>query len=163
MMRRWLPHPSMSVFILGTWLLLNQSLALGHVILGALLGLFLAKVFQQLEPPRLRVRNHHLLLSLAARVAYDIVRSNLAVLRIILSRRTHDVRSGFVRIPLQLTDRYGLALLSCIITSTPGTIWMSYQPEEGVLLIHVFDLVDEAVWIQTITDRYETPLRRIFE
>ena len=69
----------------------------------------------------------------------------------------------FVSVPLQLTDPYGLALLACIITATPGTIWMSYRPVDNLLLIHVFDLVDEQAWVSTVTERYERPLREIFE
>jgi multicomponent K+:H+ antiporter subunit E len=153
----------MSAFVLATWLLLNQTVALGHVLLGAVLGVVVAQAFTRLDPPPLRVRNHHLIPVLAAVVLYDIVRSNLALLRIILVGRKRPVRSGFVRIPMQLTDHYGLAILACIITSTPGTIWMSYQADRSILLIHVFDLVDEETWILTIKSRYETPLREIFE
>ena len=68
-----------------------------------------------------------------------------------------------VTIPLQLKDPYGLAILACIITATPGTIWMSYRPADGQLLIHVFDLIDETEWVRTVTQRYEAPLREIFE
>lgn len=163
MMARWLPYPAMSVFILAVWLLLNQSLALGHVILGSILGVALSVLLARLELPALNIRNHHLLLVLAARVAADIVRSNIALLVIILGGRDSQVTSGFVRVPLVLTNGYGLAILACIITSTPGTIWMSYEARERVLLIHVFDLVDEETWIRTVLDRYERPLLKVFE
>ena len=162
-MKRWLPYPAMTVFIAVVWLLLNQSLAPGHILVGVVLGVVLSRFMRRLELPPLKMRRVHVLLVLAARVAADIVRSNLAVLAIILSGRRRQMRSGFVRVPLVLTNGYGLAVLACIITSTPGTIWMSYEAKERVLLIHVFDLVDEAVWIRTILDRYERPLREVFE
>jgi multicomponent K+:H+ antiporter subunit E len=162
-MKRWLPYPAMAGFILVAWLLLNQSLAPAHLILGALLALVLSTLMGRLDLPPVKIRNPQLIPRLAGRVAWDIVRSNVAVFKIILSGRYRQVRSGFVRVPLVLTDGYGLALLACIITSTPGTIWMSYESKERVLLIHVFDLVDEAAWIRTITERYERPLREIFE
>jgi multicomponent K+:H+ antiporter subunit E len=161
--RRWLPYPSLTGFVFVAWLLLNQSLSPGHLLLGALLGLSVAAVLRRLAPPTLRMRNRHRLLILAGRVGWDIVHANFALLQIILSGRARRVRSGFVRVPLELTDPYGLALLACIITSTPGTIWMSYESREGILLIHVFDLVDESVWIRTILERYEQPLREVFE
>ena len=163
MMRRWLPHPAMTALLVATWLLLNQSLAPGQILLGAAIGVVLGKTFERLGPPRARIRKPHLIPVLAARVLHDIVRSNLAVMRIVLSGRARHIHSGFVRVPLLLTSPYGLALLACIITSTPGTVWVSYEPEEGILLIHVFDLVDESTWIDTITRRYEAPLRDIFE
>jgi multicomponent K+:H+ antiporter subunit E len=95
-------------------------------------------------------------------VIVDIVRSNLAVARLIL-RRGNDVHSGFVAIPLTLTDRHGLAVLACIITSTPGTIWVSYDSNRNILLIHVLDLVDEQAAIEAIKQHYERPLLEIFQ
>jgi multicomponent K+:H+ antiporter subunit E len=80
----------------------------------------------------------------------------------VLSRRDRSV-SGFVEIPLELTDPYGLAALACIITSTPGTVWVRHDPEERRLLIHVLDVVDEEGWIRSIQQRYERPLLEIFE
>jgi multicomponent K+:H+ antiporter subunit E len=56
-----------------------------------------------------------------------------------------------------------LAVLACIITSTPGTIWVDFDSAKGRLMIHVLDLVDEATWIHTIKDRYERLLLEIFE
>ncbi len=162
-MRRLLPYPAMSLFVMVTWLVLNQSLAPGHILLGAALGVALGALFGRLQPPPLKIRNRRLLLRLVVRVVGDVIRSNLALLLILVGARPRQVRSGFVTIPLQLTDPYGLAVMACIITATPGTIWMSYRARDGLLLIHVFDLIDEAVWIRTITERYEAPLREIFE
>ncbi len=161
-MKRWLPYPTLSLFILATWLVLNQSLAPGHLLLGAGLGLALGFAFRSLQPPPLRIRHRGLLLRLVLRVTADVIRSNLALLRIIVGGRSRSVTSGFVSVPLDLTNPYGLAVLACIITATPGTIWMSYETQDRILLIHVFDLVDEAEWIRTITERYAQPLQEIF-
>ncbi len=162
MIRRWLPYPVLSALLLVIWLLFNQSLAPGTILLGALLGVALARVFGLLQPPKARLRNYPLLGLLFARVVSDIFRSNLAVARIVL-RRERRMRSGFVEIPLTLTDRHGLVVLACIITSTPGTIWVSYDSSLNILLIHVLDLVDEKTWIQTIKQRYERLLLEIFQ
>jgi len=162
-MRRWLPYPALSVILLAIWLVLNQSLAPAHLLVGAALGVGLGKVFGLLRPPELRLRNHHKLLILAALVAFDIVRSNLAVAKIIILGRSRATTSGFVSIPLRLTDPYGLVVLACIITSTPGTIWVSYDAGNGILLIHVLDLVDETTWIETIGHRYERLLLEVFQ
>ena len=71
--------------------------------------------------------------------------------------------AGFVAIPLELRDRTGLAVLSCIVTSTPGTAWAEYDSQSGVLLIHVLDLIEEQDWIDLIKTRYEATLQEIFE
>ena len=69
---------------------------------------------------------------------------------------------GFVEIPLELRDPYGLAMLACIITSTPGTLWVDFNEASGTLTIHVLDLVDQTEWVRTIKGRYERLLLEIF-
>lgn len=161
-MKRALSHPWMAGFLLLVWLFLQRSLAPGTWLSGALLALGLSWAYGRLAPPAVRVRHLPTLLRLFARVAADIVRSNFAVARVVLGRRRR-VHAGFVAIPLDLTDAHGLALLACIITSTPGTIWVEHDPQRNVLLIHVLDLVDETVWVQAIKRRYEQPLLRVFQ
>jgi multicomponent K+:H+ antiporter subunit E len=162
MIRRWLPYPILSLLLLAIWLVFKQSLAPATILLGALLGIALAKVFGLLRPPQAHVHNYRLFAPLFLRVVRDIFRSNIVVARIIL-RRERRMHSGFVAIPLALTDRYGLAVLACIITSTPGTIWVNYDSRANILLIHVLDLVDEQAWIDTIKQRYESLLLEIFQ
>ena len=66
-----------------------------------------------------------------------------------------QVRSGFLEIPLDLRDDHGLAVLACIVTSTPGTVWAGLSPDRATLTLHVLDLRDEDAWIRTIKQRYE--------
>ena len=162
MIARWLPYPLLSTALAGTWMVLNQSAAPGTILLGAVLGIAMGRAYGLLQPPKTRVRRPGAALRLFARVMLDIARSNLAVARLILSGR-REVNSGFVAIPLTLVDRHGLAVLACIITSTPGTVWVSYDARARLLLIHVLDLADEDTWIATIQGRYESLLLEIFE
>lgn len=162
MIARILPYPLLSAMLALVWMVLNQSMAPGTILLGALLGVVLARAYGVLQPPRARARKPWTAVRLFGRVVVDITRSNLAVARLILAGR-RKVNSGFVAIPLALTDRHGLAVLACIITSTPGTVWVSYDARGSVLLIHVLDLVNEDTWIETIQRRYESLLLEIFE
>lgn len=160
-MKRWLPHPWMASVLVVAWLLLAGRMTPGTLLVGVLLAVALARLFDRLEPPPVRVRRIGLLAVLAARVIGDIIRSNLAVAWIITLRRRR-ANSGFVTIPLALEHRYALALLACIITATPGTIWVSHDATRRLLVIHVLDLDDESVWIASIKRRYEAPLLEIF-
>jgi len=160
-MTRWLPHPWFALWLLVAWLLLQQSLAASTIVLGIVLALALSWALGKLELPRVRVRSLGTLLVLLVRVLGDIVRSNIAVARIIVSPKPRFT-SGFVTIPLEITSPYALALLACIITATPGTIWVSHDSLRRVLVIHVLDVVDETIWIAHIKRRYEQPLLRIF-
>lgn len=162
-MTRWLPYPLLSLALLGLWLLLNQSLSAGQIILGIVLGIGGALALTALEPPKLRLRRPGAILELSFLVLKDIVRSNIAVAQIILGSRRKDMSSGFLTIPLDLRAPHGLATLAIIITATPGTLWVDFDGDQGLLTIHVLDLIDENAWITTIKQRYERRLREIFE
>lgn len=163
-MRRWLPSPLMSGLLLATWLLLNQSVAPGQVLLGALLAIGLPLLALPLQPAGFpRVPRPVALFRLLAWALVEIVRSAINVSRIILFGSRKGLNSQFIRIPLDLRNPYGLALLSCLINSTPGTVWVELMSDTNELTLHVFDLHDEQWWIDTIKSRYERPLIEIFE
>jgi multicomponent K+:H+ antiporter subunit E len=156
--------PVMVLGLAGLWLMLNQSLAPGHVVLGLLLSLALAWFGSTLRPLRSRLHRLDQAALLLLVVLRDIVRSNLGVARIVLGTvRSSQVRSGFLQVPLELRDPHGLAALAAILTSTPGTVWVGLSADGSRLTVHVLDLKDEDEWIRLIKDRYERPLRRIFE
>ena len=161
-MTRLVPFPIASASLLVLWLLLNQTLSLGHILFGGAVGLIGGWALAALRPPKARPRRLVAIFRLAAFVFADIVRSNFAVARIILGLERRPWTSGFLQIPLELRDPYGLATLACIITSTPGTLWVDFNEANGNLTIHVLDLVDTTEWIRTIKERYERLLLEIF-
>ncbi len=162
-MQRWLPFPLLTLALLGAWLLLNESIAMGTVLLGGAFAVFLSRYLLLLEIPRTRLRRLGAVVRLMFVVLAEIVRSNNAVARIILWRGRRQRSSGFVQIPLEMRNPYGLAALACIITATPGTLWVEYDSTRSIMLLHVLDLVDDEVWVKTIKERYEKELMEIFQ
>lgn len=163
-MKRWLPSPVLTVSLLLVWLLLNQTIDLAHWLLGGALGIVAPLVSRPLQPHgHARIRRPLALLRLLWFSAIEIIRSCFNVTQIILLRRSADVNSQFIRVPLNLRSPHGLALLSCLINSTPGTVWVDLLPEKHELLLHVFDLHDETWWVDTIKMRYERPIIEVFE
>ncbi len=161
-MSLFLPFPIMSAAVLILWLLLNQSLSAGHILLGAAAALATGWALYVLEVPKARVRRFGAIFRLVAFVIVDIVRSNIAVARIILALRPRSRSSGFVEIPLELRSPHGVMILACIITATPGTLWVDFDEANGTLTIHILDLIDPAEWRRTIKGRYERLLLEIF-
>jgi multicomponent K+:H+ antiporter subunit E len=149
--------------LLVIWLLLNQTVGIGQILVGLVLGFCAPLAMTALGLPKAGMRRPLAMARLAGLVVTDIVRSNIAVARIILRPGPAAPSSGFINIPLDLRSPYALAVLACVITSTPGTIWVSFDPAGRILTIHVLDLVDESVWIRTIKHRYERLLLEIFE
>lgn len=164
-MRRWLPSPLVSGILLLLWLVLQQSMDPATVLLGAILAigvpLLTRPFFHPIGFPRFI--KPLLLIPLLSMAWLEIVRSCFNVSRIILFAKAEGLNSQFIRIPLDLQNPYGLALLSCLVNMTPGTVWVEILPEKYELALHVFDLHDEQWWIDTIKTHYEKPLIDIFE
>jgi multicomponent K+:H+ antiporter subunit E len=156
--------PLLVLGLTGCWLLLNETLSPGQILLGLVLAIVLGLAAAALRPLHARLKRFDLAALLALTVFKDIVRSNIAVARVVLGlERRREIHSGFLRIPLDLRDPHGLAALAVIVTSTPGTVWVGLSPEGDTLTLHVLDLQSESEWIELIKQRYERPLMRIFE
>lgn len=160
MMRRLVPFPLLALFLFGMWVLLT-GFSPGHILLGTVVALLVSRVMLTLRPQRPRIRFSMAMIRLATIVVADIVRSNIAVAKIVLFRPATQ-RSGFIQFPTELRNPYALAALSVIITATPGTLWLQHDAQRHIVLIHVLDLVDEAEWVALIKNRYERLLMEIF-
>lgn len=163
-MTRWLPHPLMALVLLVAWLLLTGSASPGAFLLGGVLAVAGSWAFAALAPAKARLHRLSVVPGLLRDVFVEVVRSNNAVARIILRPgRARVHRSGFVRVPLDMRDPYGLAALACILTATPGTVWVEYDSAEGTMLIHVLDLIDREEWVRIVKAKWERRLMEIFE
>lgn len=159
---RW--PKALIITLIVIWLLLNQTLAPGHILLGTVFAIALAWASRYLRPLQPNMKRYWLIPPLLVLVLLDIIRSNINVARIVLGLvRDRKVTAGFVRIPLDLRDPHGLAVLAGIVTSTPGTVWAGLDHTGRHLTLHVLDLRDEAEWIRWIKLRYERLLIRIYE
>ncbi|MCJ8320406.1 MAG: Na+/H+ antiporter subunit E [Colwellia sp.] len=169
----WLPSPFLSLLLFIVWLFLNNSVSNGHIVLAIILAIIIplaTKPFRTKQPliikPGLAFR--HLLL-----VLYDIITANVQVAILILGP-TKKLTPGFVKVPLDLTHSMPITILASTVSLTPGTVsaevypWNESltedeEPQERFLLIHVLNLEDEQALINTIKERYEAPLKEIFQ
>ena len=149
-------------FLFVLWLVLNQSMSAGQVALGLALALWFTWAASRLRPLRARPRRLWKAVPLFLHVTADIIRSNVAVARLILNPGPNDFSPGFIMIPLTMRDPHGLAMLACIVTYTPGTVWVELTDDHR-LKLHVLDLQHEGDWIKLVQERYERPLMEIFE
>ncbi|WP_287815162.1 Na+/H+ antiporter subunit E [Pseudomonas sp.] len=162
-MKRLFPAPLLSLACGSLWLLLNLSLSAGNVLLGVVLGVLAPLLMRSLRPLPVRIRKPGVILRLLGRVGLDVVVSNLQVAWGVLNLGRRPPRSAFVKVPLDLRDANGLAALSTITTVVPGTVWSELALDRSILLMHVFDLDDEARFIAHFKATYERPLMEIFE
>ena len=159
---RYLPAPMLSLILLITWLLMVRSLAFGQILLGVALAIGIPLLTRRFWLPFPRVKHPIKLLRFLLSVLGDIVVANLHVSLLILSPK-REPHPGFVEYPLQVKDRLAITLLANTITMTPGTVSTNIRLDQTSLLIHVLDMSDEQALIDEIYERYERPLKEIFE
>lgn len=153
--------PAQSLILFLVWLLLNNSLSPGQILLGALLALSIPLLVAPLQRPQPQVRRPGLALRYALRVVWDILVANFEVARRVLGP-TSTLRPAFVALPLDIEGELPLTLLASTISLTPGTLSADLSEDKRWLYIHVLHLTDEAALIAEIKQRYEAPLREIF-
>ena len=159
---RYLPAPALSLVLFVTWLLMVSSLAPGQVLLGLILALVIPLLIRGLWVPLPPIKHPIKLVLFFLRVLGDIVKANLQVSLLIWSPRRAP-QPGFVVYPLHVKDRMVITLLANTITMTPGTVSTNIRQDRSSLLIHALDMSDEKELIKEIQERYEKPLKEIFE
>lgn len=162
-MKRLLPSPWLSLGLLAGWLLLTRSFSPGQWLLGAAVAVAMPLLMAPLRPRPGPLRRWGVLLRLVLRVGRDVLGSALQVAGGVWRAQAHPPRGAFVVVPLDLHDLHALAALAMITAVVPGTVWSELAPDRSALLVHVFDLDDEAAFIQHFKTDYEQPLREIFE
>jgi multicomponent K+:H+ antiporter subunit E len=162
-MKRLLPSPWLSLALLGGWLLLTRSFSAGQWLLGITAAVLLPLLLAPLRPRPGPLRRWGTLLRLILRVGRDVLRSAAQVAFGVLCAGSHPPRGSFVVVPLELRDAHALAALVMITTVIPGTVWSELAADRSALLVHVFDVADEAAFIVHFKADYEQPLKEIFE
>lgn len=159
---KWLAHPSLSVLLAAAWLLLQQSLALPQLLTAAVLALALPWLLRGFLPEGRRLRRWPTALRLLVVVVWDIIASNITVARIVLTPRS-DPQPAWVPVALDLQDPSGITLFAMIITTTPGTVSCVVDEERRRIIVHALDCKDPAALAAQMKQRYERPLKEIFE
>ena len=161
-MRRLLPHPLLSVSLTILWLLLVNELSAGALVLGALLGWLIPFATSRFWPEQIRIRHTGVLLRFLGVFAVDIVRGSFHVAWLILKGPTR-LRPAFVEVPLALTTDLAISLLANTISLTPGTVSTRLAADKRTLVVHTIDTADAAALVAEIKQRYEAPLKQVFE
>jgi multicomponent K+:H+ antiporter subunit E len=158
----WFAHPWLSLLLAALWLLMQQSLAPAHLLSAAVLALAVPRLVHGFLGPASRVHSLPALARLCVVVLWDIVVSNAVVARIVLDPRAQP-RPGWVPVVLDTAHPTAVALFASIITMTPGTVSCIVDDERGEILVHALDCDDPQAMATQMKQRYERPLRQIFE
>ena len=159
--KRWLPSLPLATAVFCFWLLMNDAVTAGHVVMGLALALLIPPFAARLDREFARIGNLRGVPRMAGVLLLDIVRSNITVALQVLGPED-EITPGFVWLPLDIANIHGIAALTSMITLTPGTVSAALSDDRKFLLVHVLHLEDPQDLIDTIKRRYEAPLMEIF-
>lgn len=162
-MRKFLPHPWLSLLLAIAWLLMLNSLSAGGVAMAVLLGLAIPAFIAPFWPGRLKVRHGWPMVEYFLIVLWDITLANFHVARLVLFCRNRDLRPCWMAVPLDLETPEAISVLAATITLTPGTVSADLSTDRRYLLVHALDTGDPDAEIAQIKARYEERLKRIFQ
>ncbi|MEX2528700.1 MAG: Na+/H+ antiporter subunit E [Gemmatimonadota bacterium] len=156
------PHPILSLVLLGAWLLLNNSVHPRMILMGGVLALAIPLFTRAFWPDRPTICRPLSLVRFLPVFVWDVVIANLEVAWLIVNfRRT--LRPGWIVIPLDIRDPYAITTLANVISLTPGTVSSELGPGRATLLVHSLDVDDADAMVARIKNRYEKPIKEIFE
>ncbi len=162
MKSRLLPNPALTVMLTLLWMMLNNTLSPAHLVLGLFLGWAIPLLIRGFLVEIPKVRRPLKLCAFSLKVIYDIAIANVNVAKLVLGPRDR-LQPAFIEVPMAIEHPFVLAVLSTIISLTPGTVSASLRPDHKVLLIHALDAPDMDALVAEVKRRYETPLLEIFE
>ena len=159
--KRWLPSLPLSVTVFCFWLLMNDEISVGQVVMALVLALVIPPFAARLDREFARIGRLRSVPRMLGVLLWDIVQANVTVALQVLGPE-RKIRPGFIWVPLDIDNIHGIAALTSIITLTPGTVSSALSDDRRHLLVHVLNLDDADDVIRQIKTRDEAPLMEIF-
>jgi multicomponent Na+:H+ antiporter subunit E len=143
-----------------TWAALQGELNASNFVIGFLISGVIIYIFRQLFFSPRYFRKTALGVTLALVFIKELIKSNIAVLRVVMSPQLR-VRSGVIALPTELTSDLALTVLANMITLTPGTLTLDISPDRRYLFVHTLNLDDPEDVKQEIQLAFEVYLREL--
>jgi multicomponent K+:H+ antiporter subunit E len=163
MISRIVPHPYLTLLLVIVWQMLVNQVTTGSLLLGLALGLAIPILTAAYWPDRPKLRKPLKVAEYLLVVLWDICIASLVVARIILFRRSSQLNSAWITVPLDLRAPEAITVLAGTITMTPGTVSSDVSACGRALLVHCLDAPDPDAVRDEIKSRYERRLMEIFE
>lgn len=162
-MKRFFPHPLLTVLLTVVWLLLVNRFSWNSVLFGFFLGVLIPFFIRPYWPNMPRMRGPLKIADYFAVVLWDILIANINVAYLILFKRVGDLQPAWISVPLDLRTPEAITALAGTITLTPGTVSCDLSAQGHNLLVHCLHAPDPIAVRDEIKSRYERRLKEIFE
>jgi multicomponent Na+:H+ antiporter subunit E len=151
-----------------TWVLLNWSLDLEHIVIAVLVGILVSFISGDMfegKPKNFKnISRYFWFLYYIPLFIWECTKANIdAAYR--LAHPDLPIHPGIVKVKTSLRSDIGLSFLANSLTLQPGTMTVDIDKEAGFLYVHWMEVKTQDVQKATelIVGKFERILKRIFE
>lgn len=150
----------LNVFLAVVWMFIKVSYDPVTFIVGYFFGLLIIYLFRRFFSARFYLLRVWAVISLIFLFIKELVLSNIAVLKLVLSPKL-NIRPGIFALETQLKSDWEITLLSNLITLTPGTLVIDVSDDNKVIYIHTIDIEDAQEAIDSIKNSFEKAIMEV--
>ncbi len=150
----------LNIFIAFTWMFLGNSYTVSSFFGGYLIGLLMLFTLRRFFPRRFYLLNVIAAFKLLLIFIRELILSNIQIFKIIL-RPKLDIKPGIFALPTELKTDWEIAILSNLITLTPGTLVVDISDDRKLLYVHAMDIQDVKESIDSIKNTFEKAIMEV--
>ncbi|HMM34582.1 MAG TPA: Na+/H+ antiporter subunit E [Thermoanaerobaculia bacterium] len=149
-------------FLVFAWVAVTGEVTVGNLLEGAVLAGLLVLLLRIPVRRRVRLEQVPKALGLLLYFLKEIVLSNAAVARSLLSP-VSSLSPGIVAVPLDLKSDAGITVLANLVTLTPGTLSLDVSPDRTTLYVHALHVEDPEAFRREVKEGFERRVKEVFE
>jgi multicomponent Na+:H+ antiporter subunit E len=148
-------------FILGfIWMFLSNDYSSLAFAKGYFFGILILFVLRRFFQHRFYIYNVIAIIKLLYIFLIELVKSNISVLKVILSPKL-NLRPGIFALETELKKDWEITILSNLITLTPGTLVLEVSEDNKTLYIHAMDIDDVEQAKLDIKNTFEKAIKEV--
>lgn len=149
-----------NILLAFLWMLMSAEFTVGTFVTGFIIGLVAVYILRNFLPGRFYIKRLYWIIRLFFIFILELIKANIEVAKIVLSPKI-DIHPGFYAYPNDLEEEWEVALLSTLITLTPGTVVVAISDDYSIIYIHGLNMDDADAEIETIKNSFEKVIKEV--
>lgn len=150
----------LNFFLAFLWMFLGGSFNLAGFIIGFFLGMVVIYAMRRFFKTRFYMVRVVAITKLTFMFFWELIKANFEVLVIVLKPKM-DMKPGIFKYDTELKQDWEIALLSLLITLTPGTLVMDVSDDNESLYIHALNIPDADEAVASIKHGFEKAIMEV--
>jgi multicomponent Na+:H+ antiporter subunit E len=150
----------LNLLLASVWMMLHDRWDINSFSIGYLVGLAIIWLLRRFFPDPFYGKRLWAILKLLYLFTKELIISTSVVIRQVTRPRL-TIRPGVFKFHTDLQSDWEIALLSMLITLTPGSVVMEIAPREGIVYIHAIDADEFERGVMASKRLFENAIREV--